>query len=226
MNDNKLTKNVYLTSKEEYLKNNQNNWCQTIHKLVIKYNLQELWRDERKIFILPAGANNLLKGWYNFVYKKVQEKEETEWLKAMNKQPKLRTYITFKKKLELENYLISETQKEARYNLTSIRTGTNKLRIETGRWKREKKEERTCRSCMSGEIEDEKHFILDCQAYHNLRIDLCNEIKINTHNKVDISVLTREERWQILMNPQNNKLQITEPLKKYTRSSLKLRAKI
>ena len=48
------------------------------------------------------------------------------------------------------------------------------------------------------EIEDEKHFILDCQTYHNLRINLSNEIKSNTNNKVDISVSTREERFNFV----------------------------
>ena len=79
-------------------------------------------------------------------------------MKEMSEKPKLRTYRTLKSKLELEPYLASERNKPARYLLTSIRTGSNKLRIETGRWKRprEKEGERICRMCKSEEVEMRK----------------------------------------------------------------------
>ena len=74
-------------------------------------------------------------------------------METVEKQPKLS-----KKSLKLEKYLISEKQKPGRYILTKLRTGICKLRIETGRYKKPRKEpveERVCRICRSGEIEDE-----------------------------------------------------------------------
>ena len=55
--------------------------------------------------------------------------------------------------------------------MTAFRTGTNKLRIETGRWEQpvEPESKRLCRVCVSGEIENEKHFIMYCPAYADLR---------------------------------------------------------
>ena len=115
--------------------------------------------------------------------------------------------------------MLSETQKTARYVLTSIRTGTNKLRIETGRWKkpREDPRNRICRLCLSGEIEDERHFVQDCKAYIGLRIKLVEDIKRNTGNTLHLNLRTREETWQLLMNPQNNRAQILGPLKEFVK---------
>ena len=59
--------------------------------------------------------------------------------------------------------------------MTRLRGGTNELRIETGRYpitnrdRRLEVEERRCLICMSGEIEDESHFVVDCAFYDDLR---------------------------------------------------------
>ena len=37
------------------------------------------------------------------------------------------------------------------------------LRIETGRWSGQIREESICRQCTMGEIEDEEHFLLRCK---------------------------------------------------------------
>ena len=42
--------------------------------------------------------------------------------------------------------------------LALLRGGTAALRIETRRWNGLKREERICRQCTMGEIEDEEHF--------------------------------------------------------------------
>ena len=59
--------------------------------------------------------------------------------------------------------------------MTRLRGGTNELRIETGRYPittRDRKleiHERRCLICMSGEVEDEEHFVMDCGMYEDLR---------------------------------------------------------
>ena len=59
--------------------------------------------------------------------------------------------------------------------MTRLRGGTNELRIETGRYaittrdRRLDVHERRCLICLSGEIEDETHFVLDCSVYEDLR---------------------------------------------------------
>ena len=93
--------------------------------------------------------------------------------------------------------------------MTALRTGSNKLRIETGRWKRpqELERERICMTCMDGEIEDEKHFILGCHAYDQLRESLLWDIAVVSEGKWQIKKLEPEWQWRVLMEGTNDKFQ-------------------
>jgi hypothetical protein len=235
MDDSRLVKRVYRASKKAYMDQGTRNWCQVIHKLVIKYKLEDLWKDESAV-LRPAELEDapdrntprIRRHWFRWIYKRMHEVEQEEWLKEINSKAKLRTYRTFKTKLELEPYLLSENNKPGRYLLTSIRTGTNKLRIETGRWKRPREEEseRVCRSCNSGEVEDEKHFVLNCTAYKDLRATLLTEIMGDTQGRYHLSVLSPDDRWTALMKRQSNRSDqwaINKALKAYIRKAMKLR---
>ena len=91
MDQNRLVKKVDNVSKENYMNKNTENWCKKIHKLIIKYNLNDLWKNENKIRVTPRQQPNqvteqqtvnkfqLRKAWYNFLYKIVHKKEEEEW---------------------------------------------------------------------------------------------------------------------------------------------------
>ena len=135
------------------------------------------------------------------IKKKIHEEEEKEWKKAMEKKPKLRTYQTLKDKLVLEEYLKINTNAKGRQIATSIRTGSNNLRIETGRWTRpkEKIEDRLCMECMNGSIEDEKHFLIECEIYDDLREKMYRQIEIETNDIVKFDLLTNEEKWTTLI---------------------------
>src|SRR6185503_4445197 len=145
MNDSRLVRQVYLMSRDAYVNMRKKNWCSGIHALAAKYNLRELWRNENLIkqpaLLAPQELTTvgLRKYWEGVIWQRIQGVEEQEWKRAMESKPKLRTYVTFKKKLELERYLLSEKEKVGRYLLTRLRVGTNRLQIETGRWKRELK---------------------------------------------------------------------------------------
>src|SRR5579872_4565051 len=53
--------------------------------------------------------------------------------------------------------------------LTKLRSGTNRLRIEKGRYDKLPVEKRLCRFCEADAVEDEKHFLLHCEEYEGLR---------------------------------------------------------
>ena len=59
--------------------------------------------------------------------------------------------------------------------LIKLRGGTNRLRIEKGRYRNEEKEERLCVFCELREVEDEQHFMLTCDAYMPEREKLWKE---------------------------------------------------
>ena len=74
----------------------------------------------------------------------------------MRKRSKLRTYRKLKDRLVLEKYVL-ELEREQRRQFTMLRGGTNKLRIETGRWEGEREEDRVCNVC-SEDVENENTF--------------------------------------------------------------------
>ena len=58
--------------------------------------------------------------------------------------------------------------------MTKLRVGTTELRVETGRWTGLRKEERIYKQCTSGEVKDEMHFVLHCEALSEERRKLYN----------------------------------------------------
>ena len=55
-----------------------------------------------------------------------------------------------------------------RIEMTRFRVGSHKLKVETGRWSRVPREERTC-SCGVGGIQDEEHVVFHCEYTNDLR---------------------------------------------------------
>ena len=109
---------------------------------------------------------------------------------------KLRTYATFKQEFEIENYIITIPLAKRR-NFTKLRISSHCLAIETGRHKQipqrndikcdfcahvrnsctcnKFKFHRLCLNC--NVVEDEKHFMLHCAVYDEIRLELFNSIK-------------------------------------------------
>ncbi len=75
--------------------------------------------------------------------------------------------ITF----EFESYLNTVNNFQLRRCLTRIRLGSHGLRIETGRYGRNRIErnQRVCPLCDSGDIEDAYHFIIVCPCLNHIR---------------------------------------------------------
>jgi hypothetical protein len=128
----------------------------------------------------PATPEEKLNKWHNTLRDKLHKREEQDWLHRMTTKPKTRTYRTLKHKLTFQKAYLSYPDREARRVMTRLRGGTNELRIETGRHKITSRDkplpllERTCLLCPSDDekkrdVEDETHFVLDCELYEDLR---------------------------------------------------------
>lgn len=204
MEETRLVKQVYNHSRAEFVTQQKGNWVKVIYQLVQKYGLQAIWIDEQ---VVRQGqqegktVRELKQHWENLIYKQIQRVEEVEWKIDVESKPKLRTYRTFKTSLEQEPYLLSEKNKAGRYILTGLRSGTNRLRIETGRWRRPREavEERVCLSCMEAEVEDEKHFMLHCRAHEALRDKMFRDIYTVSQGKYNLAQADPGTRWQVLM---------------------------
>ena len=141
MNKNRLVYKIYRARKNELIAGgykDKKNWCYWTWKNLQNLNLEHLWQSEK----IELGSN-----FSNLVKKLIARKEENEWREQIEKKPKLRLYKKLKSKLILEEYVL-ELDREQRRHLTMLRGGTNKLRIETGRWNNESEPARVCNVCV------------------------------------------------------------------------------
>ena len=95
---------------------------------------------------------------------------------------KLRTYRTFKSTHQVDEYVKLTLPFYKRKYFSMLRAGCLPLSIETGRYTKPPipLEKRLCSLCDNGIIEDEYHFIMQCNLYSDIRDDLMDiaELKI------------------------------------------------
>ena len=109
---------------------------------------------------------------------------KTDWKANLLYKPKLRTYRLFKFTFGTEKYVSLNLDRNYRSLLAQIRLGILPLRLETGRIKNEKVDERICLICSDNLVEDEKHFLFHCKAYSVERDQLFVKI-INMYQDFD-----------------------------------------
>ena len=93
------------------------------------------------------------------------DKQKSQWLSTIQIKPKLRFYKLFKDSFTVEKYLSINLSSSERSLLAQIRLGILPLHIETGRFNNIDRDERLCKICNNGEIEDELHFLFNCSTY-------------------------------------------------------------
>ena len=158
----------------------------------------------------------------------IKDREEEKWREKINTKPKLRTYKKLKTRLEREEYL-REDDMRLRRRLTQLRGGTNELRIEEGRWKREKIEERICLFCGSGSVEDEMHFMVECEAYGELRAVLFNDIYMLTEGRYNMWLMVDDREWMLdalIGQGLSDKLEYWKAITTFIKKALELRNKL
>ena len=75
------------------------------------------------------------------------------WKQEMSEKPKLEVLRMIVDK-DCKGRSAQIESKEVRRMVTKLRGGTAQLRIETGRWKGEGREERKCKECSGQEVEE------------------------------------------------------------------------
>lgn len=202
--EDRILKQAFRMSKNN--PSNKSNFCSIIYKLLNKYQLLHVWKNESKIFNLDNRNNNESKNmndhkrfWKNYLWKVINKVEEKEWIERLRKLPKLRTYRYFKQNLRLENYLSSSNLK-GRMLMTAIRTGTNKLLIERGRWCKKTVLDRVCNNCNLNQVENEVHFLILCPKYEDLRKKLYEKIAQISNQKWILENYSVRHRFLLLIN--------------------------
>ena len=134
---------------------------------------------------------------------------------------KLRTFRIFKSEITLESYLYNIENRKVRAFFTKLRISAHTLPIEVGRHRRPKKvpiNERTCDTCNSGMVGDERHLICICSTMKSHRNELYKEIaKFNQ----DFTELDDMEKFSYIMKCDNS--DFVGPLSKFLQEIMSIR---
>lgn len=127
-------------------------------------------------------------------------------LESLNKPNRL-TYGHLKKDYCIEKYLQLTKVPSNRIIISKFRLNAHKLRSNTGCYENKGQpipyENRTCYYCKSTSIEDEKHFILECNQFNGSRAALYSEIAKASST---FSHLSLQEKLHFMLNSQNEQI--------------------
>ena len=176
---------------ELYRSPSPNSWANLLKLTLSSFDLENVWLNwgtkykNKTIWLLKQSMNRI---------------HDANWQTLVNlPDSKLRTYKTFKEDMNIENYLLSPHNISSKRTFTKLRISAHKLHIETGRYTVPKKtpiEKRTCQVCKENIIENEEHFIMECNHYFQERQKLFNELSTFTI----FNQLTQTEKFNFIMS--------------------------
>ncbi len=179
MDNDRLNKIVFLYDKQLC----ENNWSQKIKKLIGELDLDQHWTRNT---VIPL----------DIVKTRVKDQFIADWKHQCSTKDKLRTYVTFKDSVEVAPHLSSNLPKYERSLISQIRLGVLPLRIETGRFVNLPANDRLCQVCKQNSVEDEAHFLFECDKYAEERQALETSI-----NVVFANLTTTEKFVQVFQHP-------------------------
>ncbi|XP_077861686.1 uncharacterized protein LOC144342321 [Saccoglossus kowalevskii] len=141
-------------------------WCSSVQNLVIDSRIQTSKTD--------LNMKN--------IDKTLKENYITFWKQNVNQEnTKLRTYAKFKNTYNFEfQFYLNCLPKKHQVCMSRFRTSNHCLAIEKGRHTQPKTpiEKRICNLCSQNKIEDEVHFLLECDRYKYIRHELLTDITL------------------------------------------------
>ncbi len=174
MDDNRLNKRVFLWDREIC----KDNWSSSYKGILDDMNLGNYWLNSR---IIPL----------DLAKDRVRERLKRDWKHQCSTKDKLRTYRIHKKDMRVASHLNCNMPKYQRSLISQLRLGVLPLRIETGRFVRLDEADRLCQVCSNNDIENEFHFLFECDEYNEYRSKL--ETAIGT-NFSDLSAQEKFDR--------------------------------
>lgn len=165
-NQDRLLYKVFLFNNET---NNDNNWNKRLQNSLGDFDLEHNFETNSSINIQDFKS-------------KLSNTNRTNWLNTLDTKPKLRTYKQFKTEYKSELYVTSNLDKFERSLIAQLRLGILPLHIETGRYVNLKPEERICKMCSQNNIEDELHFLFQCDLYTQERTQFMQKMSDSNAN--------------------------------------------
>ena len=143
------------------------------------------------------------------------------WKLEKSKSSKLSFYNTIKNKFARESYLDTVKGFSRRYSTSKLRISAHNLEIEQGRYTNTPRHERICKWCKlsigSEMVEDEHHFLHDCDLYNDLRLKLISNLnKSPLINNTD----NTDSHLQLNINNSSLKYNLMSLLSPYTDTNI------
>lgn len=168
LDSNRLTYKVFLHNYNLAVQGHTN-WCSQVLSIFDAIGIADVF-DNRNLCDLKLCKDILLK------------KQEVEWQIAVTQKPKLRFYALFKSNLYPETYVKLNLTAQERSILAQLRLGILPIKIETGRFNNLTAENRICEMCSLNVVEDECHFLFNCERYDDMRNHWIDSIRTQCHD--------------------------------------------
>ena len=172
-NDDRLVKKIFLWDKEMCTNTNKANFISHLKQVCSDCELNECYVENRQIDIA-------------YVKRCLLEKLGDKWFASCVNMSKLDLYKQIKTSFGTETFLTLNIDRYEKSLLAQLRYGILPLRVETGRFVNEKRCDRICTLCNTGNVEDQIHFLFHCNLYETQR----NEFYVKARNII--------ERWDEL----------------------------
>ena len=163
-------------------------WIRSIAKCVGKFG----WQDVSGGMIRELSQSEVNDMLLSVAWRNVKE----EWKKEMHEKPKL-SMMELIAECGVESSCAVLKLKAERRMMLKLRGGTAAFQIEMGRWHGVKREERVCKECDSGEVEDVVHWLLQCSAWDHLRQPL---LAAMDEVMEDFSVQNEKEKAALILS--------------------------
>ena len=134
----------------------QSPWLCKVKSILDKTGLSYIWNSDVEL-INPTWLKSTLKQTLHDMF--IQE-----WNAEVFNKSSCLNYRIFKSELQLENYLITLTNRD-RINLCKFRCGNSKLPIVTGRYQGIERDDRICSLCDRHQLGDEFHYLFECNFF-------------------------------------------------------------
>ena len=170
------------------------NWFSSVKWALEAIGLSTLWNNPSSLS--PDQVNKVVKDKVLKIFQSFWQSELTSAHQGSLRHSKLRTYKTFKSQLKQEKYLSVSMNFKYRKTMCKFRCNDHTLLIETGRHKGLDVNDRICKNCSLGLVEDEVHFLLVCPAYSVPRSDLLSHTSVES--------LTTNLQFQKIMSSNDN----------------------
>ncbi len=182
VNDNRLVKKVLKWDVECHREDNKSNFAARVKQILCDLKLKASY-NRMSVIDMDYAKKSLLDGVSN------------EWRESLDGyRSKLNVYKGIKSEFGVEKYLQLNIDKYEKSLLSQVRYGILPLRVETGRFNNEPREERICTLCNTQTVETVEHFLFECSCYDAHRIPFVikaqNEIE-NWENLTQVECLSK-----------------------------------